>query len=460
MVEKKRKRRHHPFNVVPEGNAFLLKGEDACEERLLRRDHGLGVLGSLPDRLFIHVLECLDWKSLGRMSICSRMCFVFCSHEPLWRDLALEHFKCEALDRLQFKGTWRLTLLRQPSIYSLPVELLIASDELYRPFQFASGEIEEFWLRREVVEIRDYQTLNVEEFVADFESKRVPVVIKNGLKSEWKAFQDWNKVDDGKSLQLPRSREKFRVGPIEMRLDDFLHYIDTQHEENSLYLFDCKFAERIPDFGKIYEMPKFFQNSELKRDRDLLEYLGRSRRPDYRWLIAGAKRSGSKWHIDPNGTHAWNVAVSGRKKWMFFPPGSTPPGVTPSADGMDVMQPISLMEWFCNFYNVEEIPVEFIAKPGDLVFVPAGWWHAVLNIEPSVAITQNYISATNLNSALRLMKYTPHLVSGLPEFRPRHELYGEFRHALEDHGFQDLLKRFDDAEAAKLERRNFTFSFF
>lgn len=66
-------------------------------------------------------------------------------------------------------------------------------------------------------------------------------------------------------------------------------------------------------------------------------------------------------------------------------PGQVPPGVFPSEDGSEVTSPVSLAEWFVHYYpklaELERPPVEFVAKAGELVFVPSGWWHCVLNIE-------------------------------------------------------------------------------
>lgn len=40
-------------------------------------------------------------------------------------------------------------------------------------------------------------------------------------------------------------------------------------------------------------------------------------------------------------------------------------------------------------------PMDLVQSAGETVYVPNGWWHAVLNVEESIAVTQNFCNTTN-----------------------------------------------------------------
>lgn len=121
---------------------------------------------------------------------------------------------------------------------------------------------------------------------------------------------------------------------------------------------------------------------------------------------------------------------------MLYPPGVTPPGVRPSADGADVASPVSIMEWMLSFYPLRDAagvqPMECTLHEGEVLFIPRSWWHTAINLEETVAITQNYVSCANLGAVLGFLgsANADVLVSGVKTEEERLTLHDRFLTAL------------------------------
>jgi Cupin-like domain len=289
----------------------------------------------------------------------------------------------------------------------------VFSDVLYRPYLCANTSLAPYVTgipnRNAITRLED---LSPVEF-ASYWSNR-PFILTKPIK-EWPIYKTW----DSSKLLEEYSEVKFRAEAVDWPLRTYVSYMNNNLDESPLYLFDKNFVEKM---GLIvgrnqqdahYWIPDCFGN-------DLFAVLG-DYRPDSRWLIIGPVRSGSTFHKDPNATSAWNAVLRGSKYWIMFPTdvGSPPPpGVYVSEDQSEVTSPLSIAEWLIGFHaEARKTPgcLEGICGEGEVLHVPSGWWHLVVNLDTSIAITQNFVPRSHLSSVLSFLKNKPDQVSGFKQ---------------------------------------------
>ncbi|CAE7335473.1 jmjd6-b [Symbiodinium sp. CCMP2456] len=250
----------------------------------------------------------------------------------------------------------------------------------------------------------DVQDEKYKNFGREYQSRSVPALI-NGAMNRWPAMGRWSMENFAADFGHQKIICDHRFG-IRMRFNDFRDYMAEQEDDTPLYLFDHAFGE-YPSTKNLlseYEVPEAFQS-------DLLAELG-TLRPPFRWLLLGPRRSGSTLHKDPLGTSAWNALVFGKKLWVLFPPSTPPELLRPEADTDFSEESASC--WFLHWWKSARArawpeqftPIEFLQQPGEVVFVPARWWHAVLNLEDSLAVTQNFCNEWNVGNVWRCTSAT------------------------------------------------------
>lgn len=286
------------------------------------------------------------------------------------------------------------------------------SDALYQPFKCAHIVLEPFVsnipTRNQIPRLPD---LSAEDFHQKWADR--PFILTEPVKA-WPAYKEWSL-----SVLLSRYGQAiFRAEAVDLPLQAYVDYMADNSDESPLYLFDRSFVSKMGlSVGPPYETPNTTYWSPSCFAEDFFSVLGEVR-PDHRWLIIGPKRSGSKFHKDPNATSAWNAVLRGPKYWIMFPSDDKrppPPGVFVSDDQSEVTSPFSIAEWLLSFHAEARRTLgcmEGVCGEGEILHVPSGWWHLVVNLQPSIAITQNFIPRAHLGAALDFLFNKADQVSG------------------------------------------------
>jgi len=335
-------------------------------------------------------------------------------------------------------------------VLSLPLEKQaqvdcsnVFSDVLHRPFVCSHISLIPFTTNIPASNNIDrFQDLSYAEFAERWSNK--PFILTECIKP-WPAYRSWS-LDVLSSLY---SSVGFRAEAVDWTFATYSQYMANNHDESPLYLFDRKFAEKMElqigaeeGEGFAYWKPKCF-------GLDLFELLG-IERPAHRWLIIGPERSGSTFHKDPNATSAWNAVIQGAKYWIMFPPSAPVPGVFVSKDNSEVTSPLSIAEWLLEFHaEARRMPEckEGVCKAGEILHVPSGWWHLVVNLEAGIALTQNFVPKSHLANVLSFLRDRPDQVSGFD--KDVTDPYGLFVGRLKEENsdlLEDGLRQLDERQ--------------
>ncbi len=282
----------------------------------------------------------------------------------------------------------------------------------------------------------------------------------------WKALERWRLTELENDSDL-RDRalkcgEDDDGKSIRMKLKYFLKYLWNNKDDSPLYIFDSSFDEdRLAKrLLHDYRVPTYF-------NEDLFHLVGEKRRPPYRWFLVGPERSGTCVHIDPLATSAWNTLIVGKKRWVLFPP-HVPKSVVKGKGHIKKHEDDEAVHYFTfilprirkaaissggmgKYENFE--CYEFTQYEGETVFIPNGWWHAVLNLTHTVGITQNFCSQRNFDDVW-IKTRTGRKKMAYRWLRKLDESYPHLaQRARELNKRDEFVMKYDPREVAKRERR-------
>ena len=115
-------------------------------------------------------------------------------------------------------------------------------------------------------------------------------------------------------------------------------------------------------------------------------------------LFVGPAGSASGLHIDSFGSHFFMYLMTGRKHWRLF-----------RSDDRELLHPrraafdVDVMCPDVERFGAELAqtqPYDALMQPGDILFVPSGSPHQVLNLDDTLAISANYFDASNWEAVL------------------------------------------------------------
>ncbi len=235
-------------------------------------------------------------------------------------------------------------------------------------------------------------SLSRQEFTERFTEPCCPLIVTK-LATKWPAFTKWTFefLSNNFGSHIVHVADRL-ISPTAMHRMPFQEFIELcllsarawdpadEHMSEKLYC-GLQLLSQYPELNDDISHPDFitclYRNSAQLREWYLFHF---------GVVLVGCKGAFTPFHRDLFFTHGWLAQISGRKQWVLVPPDSnlvnalrrerTPQNV----DGATTDR--------SRAYTA-------VIEPGEMIFVPAGWYHAVTSLDPTISVGFNFVNETN-----------------------------------------------------------------
>ncbi|MFN9174315.1 MAG: cupin-like domain-containing protein [Synechocystis sp.] len=233
------------------------------------------------------------------------------------------------------------------------------------------------------IEIDRRDNLSGEEFYADYYAQNKPVIITNMI-NQWPALSLWTpnylKAHYGETeveiMANRNSDDKYEINienhKTKIQFADYVDRVVNQGENNDYYMVANNRNLETTQLGRLLEdivMPS--------------EYLDQSNSSGNVFFWFGSAGTITPLHYDV--TNLMMTQIYGSKKWQIIPPIYTPF----LYNNVGVFSEVDCEKPDYNKYPLFEEGkiIEVVLEPGEIIFVPTGWWHQVKSLDVSVSLS-------------------------------------------------------------------------
>ena len=236
--------------------------------------------------------------------------------------------------------------------------------------------------------------LSRKEFLSEYYAKNTPVILTE-MMDNWPAMSKWS------PQYLKENYGKVQVEIQAERNSDPNYEINCNNLKQTVTM--SEYVDRVTRDGTSNDYYMVANNRNLEREelKGLMddiemfpEFLDASNTSSRVFFWFGPAGTITPLHHDP--VNLMMAHLYGRKQWKIISPEQTPMlyNYVGVFSKVDLENPD--YKKYPLFENVKIIDV--VLEPGEVIFIPVGWWHHVKALDPSIAVSfTNFVFPNQYN---------------------------------------------------------------